>query len=663
MPDYNQLQKILLSEQHLLEANQTDLLQKQPRTQRLCGPELGTLSSDADRDLTAQGMDAKPLGLVEAEQLRMSEAMTRTADSLQVPLSPDPTYQGWLLRHYPNPARLTQLSKAQQSFAYRPLISLLLPVFEPSVSYLRATVASVLTQVYPDWELCMVNACLGQAQVQKILDGYLSSDPRIKAADQQRSAGLSDGLNTALGLATGDFIAVINQGDKIAPDALYEVVGLINQHRDTDMVYSDEDTLQANGQLSIPYFKPDWSPESLLSRFYTGNLGVYRHSILEEIGGFRTEYEGSHVYDFVLRFTEKTSRVRHIAKALYHCRRLEPAGEGSLEQADTLAREISKPPGPKPAVSRKVLEDALERRQQQGSVVDVPGAVNHYIVRYQIATEDLISIIIPTRDLGPVLDKCLDSISNKTTYKNYEVLLIDNGSTERDAIEIINKWEDTFSGRLKNFVLDIPFNYSKLNNFATTKAQGQYFVFLNNDTEVITHDWLKAMVEYAQQNGIGAVGPKLLYLDNTIQHAGVIGGLGGVVAGHGHRLLPKDSAGYFNQLNTLNNYSALTGACLMVKASIYQEVGGLEEALAVAFNDVDFCFKLIQKGYRNVYLPHVSLYHHESKSRGIEDTVEKLARVKHEIEYMQKKWPHFIENDPYYSKHLSRFAHQSFSIR
>ncbi|MEM9165382.1 MAG: glycosyltransferase, partial [Cyanobacteria bacterium P01_F01_bin.4] len=367
-----------------------------------------------------------------------------------------------------------------------------------------------------------------------------------------------------------------------------EVVVLLNRYRDTDMVYSDEDKIYADGYLSTPYFKPDWSPEALLSRHYTGDFGVYRHSLLKEIGGFREGYEGSQDYDLVLRLTEKTGKIKHIAKILYHCRSGEPGATPDHPYSPAQASGAAK----------RVLEDALIRRQLQGTVVDAPGAAGHYVVRYEQAVEDLVSIIIPTKDLGATLDKCLASVFNKTSYKNYEIILVDNKTTEADAIAVMQKWERTFAGRLKRYVLDIPFNYSTLNNFAVTKAQGKYLVLLNNDIEVITSDWLEALMEYAQNDEIGVVGPKLLYPDDTIQHAGVIGGLGGIVAGHGHRLLPKDSPGYFNQLNTLNNYLALTGACLMCRAEVYREVGGLEERLAVAFNDVDFCFRLIQKGFR-----------------------------------------------------------------
>jgi GT2 family glycosyltransferase len=406
------------------------------------------------------------------------------------------------------------------------------------------------------------------------------------------------------------------------------------------MIYSDEDKVDENNQARDPFFKPDWCPDSFLSRMYTCHLGTYRRSLVTEIGGFRAGYEGSQDYDFVLRLTEKTKNIFHIPKILYHWRIHPGSTASSLASKDYAAK-----------AAQKALSDALSRRNEPGRVIPISGGC-YNIVRYEVKDFQLVSVIIPTRNLGQVLNKCLTSIFEKTTYPNYEVLVIDNGSTEAETLDVIKQWKVKEQNRFRCEGLDIHFNYSKINNYAVEKAKGEYLLFLNNDTEVLTPDWIEAMVEQAQRPCIGAVGARLLYPDKTIQHAGVI--CVGGVAGHSHRHYSSDSPGYFNQIQTVNNYSALTAACLMCRREVFEAVGGFEEQLAVAFNDVDLCFKMIENGYRNVYLPHVVLYHYESKSRGEENTPEKQVRFLSEIEYMQSKWNKFINHDPCYSPNLTK---------
>ena len=559
-------------------------------------------------------------------------------------------YYSWLSKNFPREADIRKMAETLEIFAYKPVISVVMPVFNTPEHFLRAAIESVLNQVYPYWELCIADDASTKPYIKSVLKEYISKYPQIKVVFRDKNGHISRASNSAIEVATGDFIALLDHDDLLTPDALYEVALLLNRHPDADMIYSDEDKVDANNQLKDPFFKPDWCPDSFLSRMYTCHLGTYRRSLVTEIGGFRAGYEGSQDYDFVLRLTEKTENIFHIPKVLYHWR-IHPASTSSSINSKTYAVNAAK----------KALSEAISRRGEIGVVTHTPRCTDYYLIRYHIDSCDLVSIIIPTKNLGDTLDKCLFSIFEKTTYTNYEVILIDNGSTETKTLDIISKWQNKEPNRFRCYPLDIPFNYSKLNNFAFKQSKGKYLLFLNNDTEVVTPDWIDAMVEQAQRPSIGAVGALLLYPDNTIQHAGVVAGIGGI-AGHSHKHFEFGSSGYFSHINTVNNFSAVTAACLMCRRNVFEEVGGFEERLASAFNDVDFCFRLVEKGYRNIYLPHVVLYHYESKSRGYDNTPEKLARFNKEIAYMQSRWKEIIAHDPCYSPNLT-CEHEDYSIR
>ena len=554
----------------------------------------------------------------------------------------DEPYAKWLSKNFPREADLQKMAETVEIFPYKPLISVIVPVFNTPEQFLRQAIESVLSQVYPYWELCIADDASTKSSVKSILEEYISKDSRIKVTFRKNNGHISRASNSAIEIATGEFVTLLDHDDLLTPDALYEVALLLNKHPEADMIYSDEDKIDEQNQLKDPFFKPDWCPDSFLSRMYTCHLGTYRRSLINQIGGFRAGYEGSQDYDLVLRFTEKTENIFHIPKILYHWR-IHSASTASSLDSKTYAIDAAK----------KALSDAIDRRGESGIVAPAPGPVGYYVIRYDINVKDLVSIIIPTKNLSSIVDNCLNSIFEKTTYPNYEVILVDNASTEQTTLDVIRKWKDQEPNRFKCYPLNIPFNYSKINNFAVEKSQGKYLLFLNNDTEVVTPDWIEAMVEQAQRPSIGAVGALLLYPDDTIQHAGVVAGVGGV-ANHCHKHLPVGSPGYFNHLNTVNNFSSVTAACMMCRREVFEEVGGFEEELAVAFNDVDFCFKLVDKGYRNIYLPHVILYHYESKSRGIEDTPEKLNRFLKENEYMHNKWNSLIKNDPCYNSNLSK---------
>jgi len=548
-------------------------------------------------------------------------------------------YQIWLDENSPKDSDYDRMVKSLPSLKYKPVISIIMPVYNTPKFYLEEAIESVLNQIYPYWELCIADDASTKKDAIEIIQKYAALDRRIKVILRKENGHISRASNSALEIATGDFIALLDHDDLLTRDALYEIASALNQNPDTDMIYSDEDKIEDNGNLRDPFFKPDWCPDSLLSRMYVGHLAVYRRTLVREIEGFRVGYEGAQDYDLALRITEKTNKIVHIPKILYHWRVHSNSTASSLSTKDyaTIA-------------AQKAITEAIHRRNEPGKVVSVIGG--HHIVRYKIKDYKLVSIIIPTKDLADTLDTCLSSIFEKTQYPNYEVILIDNGSVEDKTKELIARWSEKEPNRFRSYLLDIPFNYPKINNYGAERAKGEYLLFLNNDTEILTPDWLDAMVEQAQRPSIGAVGALLLYPDSTIQHAGVITGLGGV-AGHSHKHYHRNCPGYFYQIQTVNNYSAVTAACLMCRREVFEEVEGLEEKLAVAFNDVDFCLKIKEKGYRNIYLPHVILYHYESKSRGYEDNPEKQARFSQEIKYMQNKWKTSLTIDSCYSKHLS----------
>lgn len=562
--------------------------------------------------------------------------------STTVPESIGGSYLSWQQGNTPRPADLQKLAETIELFQHQPLISVIVPVFNAPEAFLRDAIESVISQIYPHWELCIADDASTEPHVRELLTRYQAQDSRIKVKFRETNGHISHCSNSALELAQGEFVALLDHDDLLTPDALYEVALLINRSPQVDMIYSDEDKVDEKGQLKDPFFKPDWCPDSFLSRMYTCHLGVYRRSLVDEIGRFRSGLEGSQDYDLVLRLTEKTAEIAHIPKILYHWRIHDRSTAQNLKNKSYAVE-----------AAEKALEEALQRRGEPGKANAVKAYPGCYMIRYDIREFKPVTIVIPTRDLGTILDRCLASIFSKTTYSNYEVLVIDNGSTESATFSVFKHWQKQEPKRFRCRALDIPFNYSKLNNYGVQQSQGDYLLFLNNDTEVLTSDWLTAMVEQAQRPEIGAVGARLLYPDGTLQHAGVVAGIGGV-AGHSHKHCSGNHNGYFSQIQSINNYAAVTAACLMCRRDVFAEVGGFEEDLAIAFNDVDFCFKILEKGYRNVYLPHVVLYHHESKSRGYEDTPQKQARFQQEVMYMKSKWKKIIANDPCYSPHLTK---------
>ena len=561
----------------------------------------------------------------------------------------DETYQTWIAEN--ENWNLESIKSEIAAFNYQPVISILMPVYNVEEKWLAKCIESVQNQFYPNWELCMADDHSTDASVRPLLEKYAALDSRIKIVFRSENGHISKATNSALEIATGEFVALLDNDDELAPIALYEVAKRLNQNSDLDLIYSDEDKIDMDGKRFDPAFKPDWSPDLLLGTNYISHLGVYRRSIMEKIGGFRVGYEGSQDYDLVLRFTEQIipERIAHIPQVLYYWRIL-PSSTAADQSTKSYAFDAG----------LKAVQDAIQRRGIQATVNHAAGN-GLYDVDYKVLSEDLVSIIIPTRNGYDDVKRCIDSIIEKTTYPNYEIVMADNGSDQPEMQDLYANYQKQLGDRFVVESIDIPFNYSRINNLAAKVAKGKYLLFLNNDTEVITPEWMTKMVSFAQFDRIGCVGAKLYYPNNTIQHAGVILGMGGA-AGHGHHTFPRGDFGYFGKLEINVDYLAVTAACLMIRAKDFAELNGFDEELTVAFNDVDLCLREYEKGHNNVWLHGAELYHFESQSRGYENTPEKQARFEKETKYMEDTWTKYIENDPYYNPNLTRVG-GDFSVR
>lgn len=529
-----------------------------------------------------------------------------------------------------------------EDLEYNPLISILIPVYNINREYLSDCLDSILNQKYQNFEVCLADDCSTLDETLETLKEYQNKDKRIKVIYRKENGHISKATNSALEIAKGEFVALMDNDDILTPNALYEMVYVLNQNKNLDLIYSDEDKVDMEGNRCEPHFKPDYSPDSLFGGNYICHFEILRRSILEEIGGFRSEYVGAQDFDLFLRFIEKTTpdRIYHIPKILYHWRKVPGSTADTIENKDYAIEN-----------GRKAVEDALKRRKLKGRVL-VPIKCTHYIVEYTYEKEPLVSIIIPTKDLSSTLEDCLKSIYTKTKYKNFEVIVVNNDSIQKETFRLFDKYKKKHS----NFkVIDFSgeFNYSKINNIAVEKSNGEYLLFLNNDTEIITPTWINSMVGYAMQEHIGAVGVKLLYDDDTVQHGGVVLGINGP-AQHSFLHEPRDSYGFYGRLLVPYNYSAVTAACMMISRKKFDKVKGFNENLKIAFNDVDLNLKLLDEGYYNVFLPQVEVYHYESKSRGLDTTTEKYKIYLAEEKYMFDKWKKYIDNDPFYNPNFSK---------
>ena len=538
--------------------------------------------------------------------------------------------------------RLSAQRESSRHLPRRPLISVLVPVYNTPEKWLTKAIASVGEQTYSNWELCLADDASTAPHVRPLLEHYAAADPRIKVCFREKNGHISAASNSALALATGDFIALLDHDDELTPHALYEIAMAHNADPTADFFYSDEDKIDEEGHRHEPYFKPDFLPDLFLAQNYTSHLTVYRAALMRQAGGFRLGYEGSQDWDLALRVVSLIpdfSKIRHIPKVLYHWRAI--PGSTAL-----LSSEKNYPV----KAAHKALTDHFARLKQPVELIPVPG--DHWRVKYPLpAQPPLVSLLIPTRNGLKFLQRCVDSILEKTTYPNYEILIVDNGSDDPATLDYFKTVAVKKSVRVVPF--NAPFNYSAINNFAAKQANGTVLGLLNNDLEVINADWLHEMVAQALRPQIGCVGAMLYYPNDTIQHAGVIIGLGGV-AGHAFRDFPRNTEGVFNRARLVQNYGAVTAACLVIRKSVFDQVGGLDEkSLAIAFNDVDFCLKVRAAGYLNLWTPFAELYHHESASRGVEDTPEKHERFRGEVETMMQRWEQELKHDPAYNPNLT----------
>ncbi len=565
---------------------------------------------------------------------------------------PSLDYQEWIEAiEIPSLPSADKVDAMLTSMAILPLISVVMPVYNPAEIYLRACLDSVLTQSYPHWELCIADDRSPKAHVQRVLREYEAKDSRIKVVYREQNGHISAASNSALEIAKGDFVALLDHDDALPEHALLFMAQAICEQPDAHILYSDEDKLNAKGERFEPHFKSDWNPDLFFSQNYVSHLGVYRRSLLQQIGGFRLGVEGSQDQDLLLRCLPHVTaaQIVHIPRVLYHWRTIEGSTAlASGEKSYTTEAGI------------KALRDYFAG-QQPGVTVEAGLVPNTYRVRYPIPEPaPLVSLLIPTRDRRALTETAVRSILESSTYTHFEILILDNGSVEQETLDFFAQIQREDS-RVKVLRYDHPFNYSAINNFGARHARGSIIGLVNNDVEVINPEWLTEMVSHCLRPEIGCVGAKLYYSNDTLQHGGVILGIG-AVGGHSHKHYPCHHSGYFSRLLLTQTLSAVTAACLLIRKEIYDEVAGLdEENLHVAFNDVDFCLKVREAGYRNLWTPYAELYHYESISRGAEDSPEKIARFAKEVNFMKSKWGKHLERDPFYSPHLTK-AREDFSL-
>ncbi len=565
---------------------------------------------------------------------------------------PSLDYQDWIETvEVPSLPNIEEINDMLASMITSPLISVVMPVYNPAEIYLRACLDSVLAQSYPHWELCIADDNSPKEHVQRILREYERKDSRIHVVYRPQNGHISAASNSALEIAGGNFVALLDHDDVLPEHALLFMAQAICAQPEAQVFYSDEDKLNERGERFAPHFKSDWNPDLFFSQNYVSHLGVYRRELLRHIGGFRLGVEGSQDQDLLLRCLPhlRHDQIVHIPRVLYHWRTVEGSTAlASGEKSYTTEAGI------------KALRDYFAC-QQPGVSVEAGLLPNTYRVRYPIPeSAPLVSLLIPTRDRRALTETAVRSIIEKSTYSHFEILILDNGSVEQDTLDFFMQIQQEDS-RVKVLRYDHPFNYSAINNFGARHAKGSIVGLVNNDVEVINPEWLSEMVSHCLRPEIGCVGAKLYYSNDTLQHGGVILGLGGV-GGHSHKQYPRHHPGYFCRLLLTQTLSAVTAACLLIRKEIYDEVAGLdEENLHVAFNDVDFCLKVREAGYRNLWTPYAELYHYESISRGAEDSPEKIARFAKEINFMKTKWGRHLEVDPFYSQNLTK-DREDFSI-
>ena len=568
----------------------------------------------------------------------------KTASTREIP------YQKWIIRHLPGNKELEK--QRREKFDYQPKISIVVPLYKTPEKYLLQLVESVKAQTYPNWELCLSDGSGENSPLTSFLKSLEAGDERIKVAYNEQALQISENTNAGIEIATGAYIAFADHDDELTPHALFECVKALNKDRKIRLIYSDEDKMSMDGHKFFqPHFKPDYNPDLLCTVNYICHLFIVQREILDQVGTFRKEFDGAQDYDFIFRCVEAVdpSEIYHVTKILYHWRCHEDSTAENPE-SKTYAFEAGKR-----AIEEHYHRTGIRAEVYQGEFLGL------YRTRFLRDYDPLISIIIPNKDHIEDLKRCMDSIDQKSSYKNYEYIIVENNSTDEKTFQYYKNLEEE-NPKAHVVYWDKEFNYSAINNYGATFAKGEYILLLNNDTEIINETCLEELLGYCMRSDVGAVGARMYYEDDTIQHAGVVIGFGGI-AGHCFVLQPRGTTGYCHRIICAQDYSAVTAACMLVKKSAFDEVGGLTEELAVAFNDIDFCMKLREAGYLIVYNPYAELYHYESKSRGLEDTPEKVARFNKEMQIFERRWPDILRNgDPYYNPNLT-LKSQDFSLR
>lgn len=547
-------------------------------------------------------------------------------------------YGPWYDAYAPTREELEKQKK--RKWKYAPKISVVVPAYETPEKFLCQMIDSLLEQTYENWELCIVDASPGNASMEYVLREYANRDSRIQWKKLEKNLGIAENTNAAFAMASGDFVGLLDHDDLLAPNALYEIAAALEKEPDIDVLYTDEDKVRGDSLEHFqPHLKPDFNLDLLRSNNYICHFFVAKRTLVEQVGGFLAVFDGAQDHDFIFRCVEQAEHIHHIPEILYHWR---------THQSSTADNPDSKRYAFE--AGRRAVEANLERCGLKGQVSHTKD-YGFYRVTYPVQGRPFVSIIIPNKDAKEDLEKCVNSILTKSTYENYEILIVENNSAGSEIFAYYKQLSQNPKIRLLRW--KHPFNYSAINNYAASKAKGEYFLFLNNDTEVITPGWIEELLGFCQRKDTGIVGAKLYYGNNTIQHAGTVIGIGGI-AGNMFVDMDRERSGYMHKASIIQDLSAVTAACMMVKRKVFEQVHGFEEELAVAFNDVDFCLRVRELDYLVVYNPYVELYHYESKSRGTEDSKEKVRRFQSEIEFMRCRWEVLLKKgDPYYNKNLS----------
>ncbi len=554
------------------------------------------------------------------------------------------TYPIWINKYDRNtPSTRATLSRSIRQFRVKPLISILMPVTQTQPDRFSTAVQSVLAQIYPSWELWIAIDPTAGPTIRQTAEDFSKKDRRIKTVFLDKKSGEPELFNSALSKSHGDWVTRLGSEDTLSEAALFWVVKTISLSPDAQLLYTDEDKIEPNGARKDHYFKTDWNQDLFYSQDFVGHSGFYRTSLVKNLGGYRPGMEDAWSYDLTLRYIEhiRIDRIHHIPRILYHW------GSASGKNLNPFA----------PLAGVKALNHHFQRLKIKAKAERTPFG---FRARYPLPSNPpLVSLIIPTRNGLKLIKTCVNSILQKTTYPHYEILIVDNGSDQPETLAYLGELKKT--GKVRVIRDNSPFNYSALNNKAAKAAKGKLLGLLNNDLEVISPDWLSEMVSHALRPEIGAVGAKLYFPNGNVQHAGVVTGIGST-AGHFHKHIPRNDPGYWGRVASIQDFSCVTAACLVIRKSVYQEVHGLDEKnLVVAFNDVDFCLRILEKGYRNLYTPYAELYHYESATRGLDDDPVKRRRFNKEKKYMHDRWGEKLLNDPAYNPNLN-IVHEYFGL-